>query len=505
MPVDLQSYMDGSILVVRLSGQLDGSTAPKAQQDTLALLSAEKCRVALDLEALDFLSSAGLRLLLAVLRACRSLGGDLRLARAQPAVADVINMGFANMVKMFGTLPGVLASFEPKRATGEAPAQRKPKWTNEFLDRMRMIGDPPADDAVGELFHEGKIQAVNKLMKDLVHNDFIPPADLPPVIRRYLENTSELPSWADWTRIKRGQMLFERHGMQMVTVLFCGSLPVTYCARKGVHVLALTNRLNKTPYRRIIETSQLVMDVMTPGGLQRDGMGLRSAQKVRLMHAAVRYLLIEGGYWDMAAYDYPINQEDLAGTLMAFSYAIGAGMPLLGVTLSPQEIEDYHHTWNVVGHVMGIMPEMLPENPEDAKELSDTIFGRQIMGGPEENLEGRELTANLLRMLQEMMPSRIFDEFPKALMRHLAGDNIAHLMGIEPTPWQAALKPLQWANQLMDQTTDQAPVIGRAAGIVFRQIMKGLMLHNLGGERTPFSIPERLQQEWKFAAEETEH
>lgn len=38
------------------------------------------------------------------------------------------------------------------------------RWTDELLDSMRQVMDPPADDAVRQLFGEGEIGAVNKLM-----------------------------------------------------------------------------------------------------------------------------------------------------------------------------------------------------------------------------------------------------------------------------------------------------------------------------------------------------
>jgi hypothetical protein len=264
----------------------------------------------------------------------------------------------------------------------------------------------------------------------------------------------------------------------------------------------MTQRLNRQPYRRIVETAQMVLDVMTPGGLQANGMGLRSIQKVRLMHAAVRHLLLASGQWDMQAYDFPINQEDLAGTLMAFSEAMVRGLPKLGIQLSKEEEEDFHHTWRVVGYLMGIAPEMLPQDAGEAAVLADTIYRRHIGGTPESNMEGRELTQNLTRMMAEMIPSATFEKFPQALMRHLLQDSIADLLGIEATSWQKALRPFNWANHMLEQTLDYTPLISRATSIIFRQIMRNLMLYNLDGHRTPFHIPSSLQQEWQIAAEE---
>jgi anti-anti-sigma factor len=497
MPLEMNMYTDGSALVVSLAGHLDASNAPATQRDILALLSDKQCKIVMDMDKLEFLSSAGMRMILGVLREARTLGGDVRLARLRPNVQEVIQMGFANMLKTFGSLPGALSSFEPEREqlTGIISiAKLKLKWVDPFLNKMRQVGDPPADAAVQALFEQEQIQAVNKLMIDLVSNDFIPPSDLPPVIQNYLATTIDLPSWADWTRIRRGQELFGQHGMQMIMVLFCGSLPMSYAARKGVRVLGMTQRLNRSPYRRVLETAQMLLDVMTPGGLERGGVGLRSAQKVRLMHAAIRHLLLASGHWDSAEYDYPINQEDLAGTLMAFSHAMTVGLPLLGVDLTREQAEDYLHTWKVIGHVMGILPEMLPEDIEDAKMLAERISRRHVAFSE----EGREMTANLIRMLQETIPGGHFHAIPQALIRHLVGDEIADLLGVERTPWQLALGPLQWANRLLDQSQDTIPLIGKVTGVFSQKILERLMIHNLGGQRAPFRIPENLAQDWQL-------
>src|SRR5436190_800161 len=82
-------------------------------------------------------------------------------------------------------------------------------------------------------------------------------------------------------------------------------------AAKAVKVLHMTARLETDAQRRVIETAQLLVDVMASGGLSPSGAGKRSAQKVRLLHAAVRYLIGKSGQWDPAL-GVPINQEDLA-------------------------------------------------------------------------------------------------------------------------------------------------------------------------------------------------
>src|SRR5947209_15840603 len=223
-----------------------------------------------------------------------------------------------------------------------------------LLEPMRQIGDPLADGVIAELFANSEVGAVNELMKALVTNEFPEPSTLPPVVRTYLEKTDQLPDWADTNLIAAGEQVFWRYGPKLILILHCYSLPFDYLGRDGVQVLALTTRLVSNPSRRIIEVAQFLVDIMQAGGLTApEGRGRRAIQKVRLMHGAVRKMASGAPTWK-AEYGLPINQEDLAGTLMSFSSIVIDGLEKLGVTLSDSDREAYLHCWLVAGHLLGI-------------------------------------------------------------------------------------------------------------------------------------------------------
>jgi ER-bound oxygenase mpaB/B'/Rubber oxygenase, catalytic domain len=216
------------------------------------------------------------------------------------------------------------------------------RWNDAQLDAMRQTQDIVADPVVAALFAAGQVDAVNSLMKTLVENDGLPPDALPPSVAAYLSATGGLPDWADPNKIAAGERVFWRYGPAIIAVLTCYALPFCYAGRKGVQVLALTARLRTNPTRRIIETAQMVVDVMRPGGLGAVGSGIRTAQKVRLMHAGVRCLIGQYPGWK-PEFDLPINQEDLAGTLVSFSSITIDGLERLGYPLADDEIEGYLH------------------------------------------------------------------------------------------------------------------------------------------------------------------
>src|SRR5687768_16325233 len=190
-------------------------------------------------------------------------------------------------------------------------------WSDAFLDSKRTRGDEAADRVIAELFEEGDVAAVNQLMQTLVVNDGMPSELLPPNVRDYLDRTSSAPL-VDPELVEIGEDVFGLYGPEILAILGFYSLPAAYAAKKGVQVLYRTAYLEKRPVRRVFETTQMVIDVMAEDGLGPHGKGVRTAEKVRLMHAAVRHLIRSDpkNPWDVKELGVPINQEDLAGTLM---------------------------------------------------------------------------------------------------------------------------------------------------------------------------------------------
>lgn len=365
-------------------------------------------------------------------------------------------------------------------------------WTDAQLDSMRGIGDPIADAVVADLFASGQVTAVNQLMRTLIDNDDVPAAALPGSVRDYLQQTAILPSWTDAQRIRRGEQVFWQYGSVIVTCLFCYGLPACYAARKGVQVLALTARLHSNTTRRIIETAQMMVDVMRPGGLARGGKGIRTVQKVRLMHAAVRHLIGKHDSWN-PAWGAPINQEDLAGTLMAFSWIVVDGLRKLGYSLSDQDAEDFLYAWRVVGSLMGIRDEMLPADIRSAAALMQAIAARQYAACP----EGQELTRDLMKMLQYHLPGNIFDPVPAALTRYLLGDAASDLLAIERHTLLSALAlPMRLIGLKTDAALDRSPALRQLSTIFSRKLIESIVLVGRGGTRVSFDLPNDLRQTW---------
>ena len=86
----------GQATIVCVEGEVDSSTAESLTAAFGKITAQGKCKLVGDFEKVGYISSAGLRVLLAVMKETRAKGGDLRLATVQEDVFRVFKMsGFA--------------------------------------------------------------------------------------------------------------------------------------------------------------------------------------------------------------------------------------------------------------------------------------------------------------------------------------------------------------------------------------------------------------------------
>jgi len=86
----LERSEDNGILTVRLEGSLDGKTAPQAREQLQRFLAANS-KLILDLTNVDYLSSAGLRLLLVLYRELAARKGKLVLLGVSEDIRTVMS------------------------------------------------------------------------------------------------------------------------------------------------------------------------------------------------------------------------------------------------------------------------------------------------------------------------------------------------------------------------------------------------------------------------------
>lgn len=110
--MEVSQEQKGSVTVVSISGSLDALTAPTLSEYLNKQLAEGKVRLVANLAALDYTSSAGLRVILNTVKEARQKGGDVRLAGVSSNVSKVFEMsGFHNILKFFPNADAAVTSF----------------------------------------------------------------------------------------------------------------------------------------------------------------------------------------------------------------------------------------------------------------------------------------------------------------------------------------------------------------------------------------------------------
>lgn len=330
-------------------------------------------------------------------------------------------------------------------------------FTDKMLNNFRLQGDPLADEVI-EAFAAQYGSSIQKLVEKLENmirmpNDnkiiavvkkyFPDNKDIRNALEKYFTQAVLLPGWVNAEKLKLGSQVFQDHLFSSIMILGCASLPTTYACHPDAKVLGFTRRLIDDAPKRLVETAQMVVDVMDDDGLSIQahslaGKGIQSILKIRLIHASIRYLMLHketllAGYqhnsnvdpdnfllayvldsvqeqciwygakkpasWNIKNDGIPINSEALAIILLTFSYTILRGLKKIGVKINQQQQEAYLHTWNVVGYVLGIDEKFL--NEFSSYEKTELIYTQIMLRRRRNSEDGELLQQSLLEAFSE--------------------------------------------------------------------------------------------------------
>lgn len=105
MLFDIKVTVHDGWSVVAVTGELDVATAPKLRGQIVEIATGGGINIVLDLSRVEFIDSTGLGVIVGSLKRVRGLGGDLRLAGAEPGVQRVFEMtGLDRVMPLWGSV-----------------------------------------------------------------------------------------------------------------------------------------------------------------------------------------------------------------------------------------------------------------------------------------------------------------------------------------------------------------------------------------------------------------
>ena len=242
----------------------------------------------------------------------------------------------------------------------------------DTLEQYRQHGDEAFDNILDLYAKEGRpflagddlFERPSLAYDNTKNRQQLSKADL--ALQHALSHYKKVPTWVDPDQLTRGQHVFLAYFPGIALSLYYRSFVPGFSIPKIAAVLEATAYLappaSKTAVRdRLMDTgaflgaclqSEDVADIL-PGGE-----GWKAALRVRLLHAKVRRRLLSktgNRQWDTHHLGVPINQEDMAATLLAFSTNALLGCEMvLGRALPVQDRLDYLALWRYLGWLLGI-------------------------------------------------------------------------------------------------------------------------------------------------------
>jgi len=113
------------IYTVRPSGRIDAAAAPALGDALQELLAADQSHLIVDLDAVRYLSSGALRVLLVTIKEARRLGGDVKLCCLRPNVYRVFKLsGFTQIFEIHDTEEAAALAFQASQPPESSSGSR---------------------------------------------------------------------------------------------------------------------------------------------------------------------------------------------------------------------------------------------------------------------------------------------------------------------------------------------------------------------------------------------
>lgn len=375
---------------------------------------------------------------------------------------------------------------------GPSTAPLGDRWAPAAMEPWQQKGDELADSTIAHLLQTGQIDGVYRILDAIQFNGDAIPADCPAILRDFLQETQSLPDFARPELLEQSHEVFSQYGLPMLLSLFCLVLPEGYAAPRPALALSFTRTMYEHTRRRLAETAQFLLDVVSPGAFSARGKAIRTTQKVRLMHAAARYFVKRKAEWP-AHYGDPISQEDLAAVAGGFGSETIRGLEKLGIVLREPDREAYVHCWSVMSHFIGLEPELIAQDFQDM-DLCVQAYKRRQWGASK---EGKELTASMMDMVNRQLPPPLRG-LPEAYLYYLIGPEGAKILGVRKNLHNRLLRPFVGLNSFVNLSQHKSRRLTRLVRSLTLGILQGIMVREMDGRPARFHMQPALRKRWQL-------
>ncbi|KAK1959929.1 transcriptional regulator [Colletotrichum sublineola] len=297
-----------------------------------------------------------------------------------------------------------------------------------------------------------------------------------------------VPDWVDWEQLARGQRFFYRYALaNLMGFALQGFVGENSASAGVVEVLVRTGGFStRVLLRRLLETFQMVLEVthsleyIRPGGR-----GHTTAVRVRLLHSMVRQRILKivqqkgPSYYDVERYGVPINTLDSLHALTTFgcNHAF-IQLPLMGISVPQQEIEDYVALWRYIGHVLGTPTDHFTSAAR-AKILMESMSFNERLVTDMSLVAGH----NFVETVRDLPPVNLSAGFIEAGSRVLNGDALCDQLGMgRPGVYHyACFRGFCWLGRTLAAVQRWFPRAGEGVVDFNREMLHKAIIQSQGG------------------------
>lgn len=99
--MDIKKIKKEDAVMIILTGRLDTITQETLAKELETVFAGEKVNLVFDITSLDYISSAGLRVLLTAQKKINALGTAMKIVGAKPEIKEIFDMtGFSEIMTM---------------------------------------------------------------------------------------------------------------------------------------------------------------------------------------------------------------------------------------------------------------------------------------------------------------------------------------------------------------------------------------------------------------------
>ncbi len=247
------------------------------------------------------------------------------------------------------------------------------------------------------------------------------PSGLPADLAAHLQQATRLPSWADRAKLRLAADFNRRKDTYLFMLYGLGSgIMSTVIPREAKSVYWSAGGADMQD--RAAKTFTFGYDLSEATAFEPSGQFVVTANKTRVVHAAVRHLLPQSPHWKAVAEEQvPISNGDILVTFHSLGTFVHRKLVEWRVPMTAAEEDAFLHMWQVAIHLLGVRDDFIPQTWAAA----DAQAARVLTPILTPSVEGRELAEDLLGLTAQIdlgVTRGFLNEFVRYVLSDEIGD-----------------------------------------------------------------------------------